>query len=87
MAEKDKETRREELLKELKKLDEDEEVWIKDGGREYKVTGKRATTILDKLLDGFTDDDDDAAADDAATQPPAKDGTATRYFGAKKAAS
>lgn len=40
------------LQAELEKAsDEDHEVWIKDGGREYKVTGSRAQKILDRWAD------------------------------------
>jgi hypothetical protein len=39
------------LQAQLDGADTDDEVWIKDGDREIKVSGKRATTILGRFAD------------------------------------
>lgn len=56
------------LQAQLDQADTDDEVWVKDdNGREVKVSGRRATSILGRLglLDDDGDDDDDAGDDDA----------------------
>jgi hypothetical protein len=53
-----------ELQAELDTADTDDEVWIKDPktGHEVKVSGRRATGVLNRFKDLF---DDDQADDDA----------------------
>lgn len=77
---------REQLEKMLADLDEEEheEVWIKEGEREYKVTGKRATGLLDQLLGDGGEDEDDAGT---ATGEPEPEKTSVKYFGSRKTAS
>lgn len=79
-----------ELQAELDGADTDDEVWIKEGDREFKVTGRRATTVLGRFKDlweesdasagqgdqdGDGDDQDDD--DDQADDQP---GGGTSYF-------
>lgn len=82
---------REQLEQMLANLDNDEneEIWIKDGSREYKVTGRRATSILDKLLgeDSDSEDNDETEIDEETPgEALAKARTSQRYFGSKKTA-
>lgn len=56
-----------ELQAELDGADTDDEVWIKDGDHEIKVSGKRATAILGryaKLWESEDSDGDDNAGDE-----------------------
>jgi hypothetical protein len=75
------------MLQDLDDSENTDEVWIKDGDREYKVTGKRATSLLDKLLPPDEDTGDDG--EDAEADVPAEDVTpdrhSARYFGKKSA--
>lgn len=41
------------LQADLDNADTDDEIWIKEGDREFKVTGKRATTVLSRFSDLF----------------------------------
>ena len=52
------------LQAELDGADTDDEVWIKDGDREVKVSGKRATAILGRYADLWKEDDRDAGDGD-----------------------
>lgn len=65
------------LQAQLEGADTDDEVWIKDeSGREVKVTGRRATSVLERFKDLWEqagDDDagdDDAGDDDAGGEDP-----------------
>lgn len=71
------------LQAELDTAETDDEIWIKDeSGREYKVTGRRATSIFAKL--GLNDDDQaeggEEAEEEAEEDPKPKGG----YFGRGK---
>jgi hypothetical protein len=64
---------------------EADEVWVKDGDREVRVTGRRATSLLGRL--GLLDDDDqdddqddDDQDDDQDDVKPAGGG----YFGKRR---
>lgn len=63
------------LQAELDGADTDDEVWIKDGDHEIKVSGKRATTILGRYAKLWEDETDggDADADDAGDDVPDDD--------------
>ena len=65
------------LQDELDGADTDDEVWIKDGDHEIKVSGKRATTILSrysKLWEDEGDDGDGDAGDANGDEPPKREG-------------
>lgn len=76
------------LTAQMDDADTDDEVWVKDEtGREVKVTGKRATSILDRFADLWKDDDADAGDGDKGDKgdgdkddKPAGGG----YFGRRK---
>ena len=51
------------LQAELENADTDDEVWIKDGDHEIKVSGKRATTILSRYAKLWEDEGDGEDAD------------------------
>lgn len=51
------------LQAELADADTDDEVWVKEGGREIKISGKRATGILSKFADLWKDDTEDGDGD------------------------
>lgn len=62
------------LQAELENADTDDEVWIKEGEHEIKVTGKRATTILSRFSklwedDGGEGDEGDESGEDAGGEP------------------
>lgn len=71
------------LQAELDTADTDDEVWVKgDDGREYKVTGRRATSVLKRLglADILSDDSDQEGGEEAEEveeDPKPKGG----YFG------
>lgn len=45
------------LQAELDSAEPDDEVWVKDeSGREIKLTGRRASSVLSRFADLFTDD-------------------------------
>jgi hypothetical protein len=75
------------LQADLESADTDDEIWIKDdSGREIKVTGKKATTVLDRFADlwkaedpGDGTDGADTGTDGADTDPGPQRG----YFGRK----
>lgn len=76
------------LQSELDTADTDDEIWVKDdNGREFKVTGRRATSVLKKLgIHDIADDaegqgDEGEEADENADPAPGKDG----YFGRRRA--
>jgi hypothetical protein len=80
-----------ELQAELDGAGDDDEVWVREGEREFKFTGKRASSIVGRFADLFepkADADagaDDADADDAdagADDAPAGSGG---YFKRRKA--
>lgn len=85
MADKNRDARRAELMAELEALDnENEEVWIKEGDREYKVTGKRAKTLLDKLLGGNEESGEETDSEEELPKEEAeKPAVSQRYFGKK----
>lgn len=77
------------LQSELDSADTDDEIWVKgDDGREYKVTGRRATSILKRLglSDILNDDSKEPAGEEgeegeeAEEDPKPKGG----YFGRGK---
>ncbi|MEV8530094.1 hypothetical protein AB0451_39480 [Streptomyces sp. NPDC052000] len=81
------------LQADLENADTDDEVWIKDqSGTEIKVTGRRATSVLDRFKDLWAteegaDQGDDDAGDDTADEPPAGSGDqsgGTSYFSRRK---
>ena len=58
------------LQSQLDSADTDDEIWIRDGDHEIKVTGKRATSILGRYAhlwetndDAETESEEDATAD------------------------
>lgn len=61
------------LQSQLDDADTDDEVWIKEGDREVKVTGKKATSILGRFAD-LWDTEDGAAGDDDDDDQAGKDG-------------
>lgn len=85
------------LQSQLDEADTDDEVWVKDdSGREIKVTGKRATSVLARFADlwdsedagdGDDDGDDDKGAKDSkggAGKEKDKTPAAGGYFGRRK---
>ena len=64
------------LQSQLDAADTDDEIWIKDpSGHEIKVTGKKATSVLNKFAALWTDDNpenDEPEEDD--TEEPETDG-------------
>lgn len=72
------------LQAELESADTDDEVWIKDGDHEIKVSGKRATAILGRFKGLWEqeseagasedEDDDDQDDEDEKDAPPAGGG-------------
>jgi hypothetical protein len=58
------------LQAELDDADTDDEVWIKDGDHEIKVSGKRATTILSRYSK-LWEDEGAEGGDDDEEEPPA----------------
>ena len=77
------------LQAQLEGADTDDEVWVKEGDREFKVTGHRATSILDRFSDLWKPTDADAGdgkgdgKGDAGTKDDNKpDGGG--YFGRRK---
>ena len=75
------------LQAELDKADTDDEVWIKDdSGREIKVTGRRATTVLSRfgdLFDAPAEEGDEGEGDEGGEGDPAPVGGG--YFGRRRA--
>lgn len=68
------------LQAELDTADTDDEIWVKgDDNREYKVTGRRATSILGKL--GLLGDDSEEPAEEAEEEPEDDPKPETGYFG------
>lgn len=83
------------LQTQLDNADTDDEIWLKDGDHEIKISGKRATSILGRYAHLWetddattepeegapadTEDDSDAAGDAPADEKPAQRG----YFGRK----
>jgi hypothetical protein len=74
------------LTASLDTADGDEEVWVKEGNREYRFTGARAGSIIAKFGDLFAPSDDkDAGGDDKDAGGDDKDSKpAGGYFGRKK---
>lgn len=71
------------LQAELDTAETDDEIWVKgDDGREYKVTGRRATSIFAKL--GLTDDAEPEEGDDAEEDPEEDPAPKGGYFGRGK---
>jgi hypothetical protein len=72
------------LQAELDTADTDDEVWIKDeSGREIKVTGRRATTVLSRFGDLFQE----AAPEEGGAEGEGEEADpkpAGGYFGRKK---
>lgn len=66
------------LQAELENADTDDEVWIKDGDHEVKVSGKRATTILSRYAKLWEDeggeDDEGGEEDEGAGGEPKREG-------------
>ena len=61
------------LQAQLADADSDDEVWIKDGDHEIKVTGNRATTVLQRFAKLWESDDEGGGEDDEPEKqdPPA----------------
>lgn len=82
------------LQAELENADTDDEIWLKDStGTEVKVTGRRATTVLERFKElwaseesGEEDGEGDGRTGDEGSADPT-DGPAggTGYFGRRKA--
>lgn len=72
------------LQAELDTAETDDEIWVKgDDGREYKVTGRRATSIFAKL--GLTDDEgDEGEGEEEAEEPEDDPAPKGGYFGRGK---
>lgn len=76
------------LQSQLDAADTDDEVWIKDdSGREFKVTGRRATTVLKRFSDLFDEggenegqEEGQEEGEDPEPDPAPKSG----YFGKRK---
>lgn len=72
----------ESLKSELEGLGSDDEVWIREGDREFRVTGDKATKILGRFSDLWDDAGDGGegeggegeGGDPPADPPAAKDG-------------
>ena len=84
------------LQAELDGADTDDEIWIKDGDHEIKVSGKRATSVLSRYAhlwetneDAPTESEEDASSDaedsEDATDVVAEDAKPAQrgYFGRK----
>lgn len=74
------------LTASLETADTDDEVWVKENGTEFKVTGRRATSFLDKFahLWETPDKDGDAGDDDKDGDAGDDKKPAGGYFGRKK---
>lgn len=75
------------LQAELDTADTDDEVWVKgDDGREYKVTGRRATSVLKKLglADILADDSEEPAGEEAEEEQEEDPKPKGGYFGRGK---
>ncbi len=73
------------LQAELDTAETDDEIWVKgDDGREYKVTGRRATSIFAKL--GLTDDSEgeEGEGDEGDQEPEDDPAPKGGYFGRGK---
>jgi hypothetical protein len=71
------------LQAELDGADTNDEVWIKDdSGREIKVTGRRATTVLSRFGDLFQEPSADGEGQGEGDEEDPK--PAGGYFGRKK---
>lgn len=75
------------LQAEIENADTDDEIWIKDdSGREIKVTGKRATSVLNRFSDLWDDGkpaDDEGDEDDEA-DPKDPEPKSTSFFKGKR---
>jgi len=75
------------LQAELDTADTDDEIWVKgDDGREYKVTGRRATSVLKKLglSDILSDDTEEQAGEETEEEPEEDPKPKGGYFGRGK---
>jgi hypothetical protein len=80
------------LQEELANADTDDEIWIKDdSGREIKVSGKRATSVLRRFEDLWKDDEtpeEDEGEPEASAAPKdpkaAPESRPPGYFGRRK---
>lgn len=75
------------LQAELDTADTDDEIWVKgDDGREYKVTGRRATSVLKKLglSDILADDTEEPAGEETEEEPEEDPKPKNGYFGRGK---
>lgn len=61
------------LQAQLADADSDDEIWIKDGDHEIKVTGNRATTVLQRFAKLWETDEggDEGDEGDEKQDPPA----------------
>lgn len=76
------------LQKDLESADTDDEIWIKDeSGREVKVTGRRATSVLSRFAD-LWDSDETAESEQSDgekdTSSEKTDARPAGYFGRRK---
>jgi len=79
------------LQAELENADTDDEIWIKDeSGHEIKVSGKRATTVLNRFAklwetgaDEDETDEEEAEEDEEKDTKDAKDAKTGGYFKSK----
>ena len=76
------------LQAELDKADTDDEIWIKDdSGREIKVTGRRATTVLSRFGDLFTEPAGEEGQGEEGGEGQGEEGDPTPvggYFGRRR---
>jgi hypothetical protein len=73
------------LTASLDTADTDDEVWVKEGGTEFKVSGRRATAFLDKFAHLWETPTADADKDKDADKDADKDKKpAGGYFGRGK---
>lgn len=67
---------REELTQMLADMDsetdDDEELIVEENGRRFHMRGKRATSLLDKLFEGYGFGDDSKSTDDKSTDDNGK---------------
>lgn len=75
------------LQQQLDQAEPDEEVWVKHGDHEVKLTGKRAASVLKKFGTLFDDESGDEGDDESDDQGDDEDpkGGVTGYFRRKPA--
>lgn len=72
------------LQKQLDSADTDDEIWIKDeSGHEIKVTGRRATSVLNRYAKLFEEKTEGDQGDDEGDEDEKDPAPPTGYFGRK----